>query len=237
MACRHKRCGRLQATKLVRSPCSWLERSPTIPSSYGAWPRHPPTDGVRIFEIAQQLSSQGFLWVTDDLCGVAAWLPPGFHYDDSIDTTVTKCSPSTEDGPKLKHPFLGLGGCATAFDPPLVRRPRSSGSSSPRLRQRGSVAEQRAGPVGCAHSDGLPSHWKSADGTVVPTSRFCAVPLGRALARRRALRVVHAPASLIQLRHFRSYHRAIPSQPAPSWRRLNSPEPTLASAKNMPVSD
>ncbi len=51
----------------------------------------PPTlMELEFFEITQQLSSQGFLWVTEDLCGVAAWLPPGFHYDDSIDTMVSQ---------------------------------------------------------------------------------------------------------------------------------------------------
>ena len=43
---------------------------------------------LEFLEVARQLAARGFLWVTDDLRGVAAWLPPGYHYDDSIDAIV-----------------------------------------------------------------------------------------------------------------------------------------------------
>ena len=37
----------------------------------------------------RQLSAQGWLWVIDDLSGVAAWLPPGTSYGSTIDDAVT----------------------------------------------------------------------------------------------------------------------------------------------------
>jgi ribosomal protein S18 acetylase RimI-like enzyme len=43
---------------------------------------------LEFLEVAKQLTAKGLLWVSDDLHGVAAWLPPGACYDDSIDAVV-----------------------------------------------------------------------------------------------------------------------------------------------------
>jgi GNAT superfamily N-acetyltransferase len=43
---------------------------------------------LEFLHVTRQLSAEGSLWVTDDLSGVAAWLPPGTGYDSSIDAIV-----------------------------------------------------------------------------------------------------------------------------------------------------
>ncbi len=44
---------------------------------------------LEFLEATRQITPQGWLWVTDDLSGVNAWLPPGASYDDAaIDTIV-----------------------------------------------------------------------------------------------------------------------------------------------------
>ncbi len=45
--------------------------------------------GVEFLEAVRLLVGEGFLWVTADLGGAAAWLPPGAGYDDeAIDAVV-----------------------------------------------------------------------------------------------------------------------------------------------------
>ncbi len=43
---------------------------------------------LEFLHTARQLSQAGWLWVIDDLSGVAAWLPPGAGYSSSIDAVV-----------------------------------------------------------------------------------------------------------------------------------------------------
>jgi GNAT superfamily N-acetyltransferase len=43
---------------------------------------------LEFLQATRQLSAEGSLWVTGDLSGVAAWLPPGTHYNESIDAVV-----------------------------------------------------------------------------------------------------------------------------------------------------
>jgi GNAT superfamily N-acetyltransferase len=44
---------------------------------------------LELLQATRQLTAAGWLWVTDDLSGAAAWLPPGAGYDDeAIDAVV-----------------------------------------------------------------------------------------------------------------------------------------------------
>ncbi len=43
---------------------------------------------LEFLQLARELSAEGFLWVTDDLSAVAAWLPPGTGYSAAIDAVV-----------------------------------------------------------------------------------------------------------------------------------------------------
>lgn len=43
---------------------------------------------VEFLQLARELSAEGWLWVTDDLSAVAAWLLPGADYGASIDAVV-----------------------------------------------------------------------------------------------------------------------------------------------------
>jgi len=44
---------------------------------------------LEFLEVAGQIAPEGWLWVTDALYGVAAWIPPNTSYDDSaVDAVV-----------------------------------------------------------------------------------------------------------------------------------------------------
>ena len=45
---------------------------------------------LELLQVTRQLTAVGALWVTDDVSGVAAWLPPDVSYDeDAIDAVVS----------------------------------------------------------------------------------------------------------------------------------------------------